>query len=171
MSEFVDWGSDYRFSHDSIQRIMHNTHFLSICLYVFLYFFSIFSVFLFLVCLSFHSLLCMAFCPFPSLIVYLSFVCFYLSSIPCVFISPLSGFNLFLFLMSSSLLCLVFSYFSSFFVHVWLCLSFFFFYFVFYLFFLFPPYNCWSILKLSVLFLFHKSNKQPQTNFTMHLQM
>jgi hypothetical protein len=26
-------------------------------------------------------------------------------------------------------------------------------------------------LKLSVLFLFHKSNKQPQTNFTIHLQM
>jgi len=118
MSEFVDWGSDYRFSHDSIQRIMHNTHFLSICLYVFLYFFSIFSVFLFLVCLSFHSLLCMALCPFPSLIVYLSFVCFYLSSIPCVFISPLSGFNLFLFLISPSLLCLVFSYFSSLFVHL-----------------------------------------------------
>jgi hypothetical protein len=26
-------------------------------------------------------------------------------------------------------------------------------------------------LKLSVLSLFHKSNKQPQTNFTIHLQM
>jgi hypothetical protein len=87
MSEFVDWGSDYRFSHDSIQRIMHNTHFLSICLYVFL------------------------FSSFSSLSVFLSILfCVWLSVLSLLWLSiyPLYGFNLLLFLVCLSL-CVCFS--------------------------------------------------------------